>query len=200
MIDYQVNTLDKRNGLLDKLENLNDNSWPEFLQHGDVKSWYQLWEELINFQLVLTDHNDTLIGAGFTVPISWNGSLDDLPESIEEILLNGLENNDTPANTLTPVAALVDESCRGHNLSAEILKQIKSLAIRNGFENLIVPVRPTWKALYPLQSIESYAGWRREDGLFYDPWLRTHQRLKAKVLKCVDSTLKIEGSIEEWEE
>ena len=35
--------------------------------------------------------------------------------------------------------------------------------------------------------------------MFYDPWLRTHQRLGATVMKCVDSTLKIEGTIEDWE-
>jgi len=97
------------------------------------------------------------------------------------------------------IAALVDDSYRGQQLSAEILKQMKSSAIRHGLQNLIVPVRPTWKAWYPLEDIESYANWLREDGLFYDPWLRTHQRLGANVLKCVDSTLKVEGTIEDWE-
>ena len=94
---------------------------------------------------------------------------------------------------------MVDRRRRGENISAEILKQMKTLALRRGFRNLIVPVRPTWKARYPLQRIERYAQWKNGEGLFYDPWLRTHQRLGATVMKCVDSTLTIRGSIQEWE-
>jgi hypothetical protein len=97
------------------------------------------------------------------------------------------------------VAALVDNRYRGQNLSAEILKQMKQLAKRHGLKDLLVPVRPIWKSRYPLQSIDGYAGWRRSDGLFYDPWLRTHQRLGGKIIKCVDSTYKVEGSIEDWQ-
>lgn len=200
MIDYQANTLDERPDLQEIVEDLNDNSWPDFFENGDAYSWHKLWDELKNYQLVLTDQNDKLIAAGFTVPIIWNEGLDDLPESIEDILLNGLENKDGEINTLTAVAALVDKDFRQQNLSSVILKHMKTLAIREDLRNFILPVRPTWKSRYPLQSIESYANWCRQDGLLYDPWLRTHQRLKAKVIKCVESTLQVEGTIGEWEE
>jgi hypothetical protein len=140
-----------------------------------------------------------LVGGGFTVPVPWNGELDKLPSSIEEIVENGLENRGSTVNTLIPVAAVVDKRFRGENISAEILKQMKSLAIQRGFVNLVVPVRPTWKTRYPLQSIERYAKWKNKDGLLYDPWLRTHQRLGATVIKCVKSTLEIRGTIEDWE-
>lgn len=149
--------------------------------------------------LLLTDNNDLLVGGGFTVPVSWNGELDDLPPSIEKIIEAGLESKGSSVNTLIPVAALVDKRIRGENISAVILKQMKSLALQYGLLNLIVPVRPTWKTRYPLQSIESYAAWQNKDGLLFDPWLRTHQRLGATVMKCVDTTLRIEGTIEEWE-
>ena len=45
----------------------------------------------------------------------------------------------------------------------------------------------------------AYAQGKNEEGLFCDPWLRTHQRLGATVLKCVDSTLTIKGTVAEWE-
>lgn len=198
-MDYQVHLLKDRPDLSGELKALNRKSWPDFIIYGDTYSWDRFYAELSDFLLLLTDGNDSLIGGGFTVPVSWNGELDTLPSSIEKIVENGLNCKRSSANTLIPVAALVDKRVRGENISTEILKQMKSLAIRRGFLNLIVPVRPTWKTRYPLQSIESYAKWQNKDGLLYDPWLRTHQRLGATVIKCVKSTLKIKGTIEDWE-
>ena len=198
-MDYQVYTLKDRLDLSRDLKELNRKSWPDFIIYGDTYSWDRFYAELSDFILLLTDRNDLLIGGGFTVPVSWNGELDDLPSSIEKIIETGLESKGASVNTLIPVAAVVNKRIRGKNISAEILKQMKSLAIKREFLNLIVPVRPTWKSRYPLQRIESYAAWQNKDGLFYDPWLRTHQRLGATVMKCVDSTLKIQGTIKDWE-
>lgn len=198
-MQYQVDTLKDRLDLIGKLKSLNQASWPDFIYYGDSYSWGRYYDDLSEYILVLTDTSDTLIGGGFTVPNVWSGKLDELPSTIEEIVENGLGANGTPANTLIPVAALVDKDHRGKNLSTEILKQMKKLAVKSSFEHLVIPVRPTWKTRYPLQSIENYAKWQTEDGLLYDPWLRTHQRLGAKVMKCVDSTLKIEGTIKDWE-
>lgn len=198
-MNYQIHTLKDRPDLFEDFQELNRKSWPDFIIYGDTYSWDRYYEGLSEFLLLLTDINDLLIGGGFTVPVSWNGELDDLPLSIEKIIETGLKSKGSPVNTLIPVAALVEKRARGENISAEILKQMKLLAIEHRFQNLIVPVRPTWKTRYPLQSIESYATWQNKDGLLYDPWLRTHQRLGATVIKCVDSTLKIEGTIKDWE-
>ena len=198
-MDYHVHTLQDRPDLEGALKALNRRSWPDFIMYGDTYRWDRFYAGLSSFLLVLTDRNDLLIGGGFTVPVSWNGAMDDLPSSIETIIESGLESKGSGANTLIPVAAVVDKGARGQNLSAEILKQMKALAIRRGFSNLIVPVRPTWKARYPLQSIESYAAWRNKEGLLYDPWLRTHQRLGATVMTCANSTLTIKGTVEDWE-
>ena len=43
-------------------------------------------------------------------------------------------------------------------------------------------MRPSWKERYPLVSIERYAGWRRADGLLFDPWMRVHERLVGMAL------------------
>ena len=186
-------------GYLEKVKALNKRSWPEFLLYGDTPSWERLYDELSEYVLLLIDPDESLAGAGFTVAVSWNGNPDDLPESIESIIVNGLDSRGKSPNTLMAVAALVDQKYRGQSLSAELLKQMRELAQRLGLQELLVPVRPTWKARYPLQGMESYASWRRADGLFYDPWLRTHERLGATLVKCVESTYKVEGSIEDWQ-
>jgi hypothetical protein len=198
-MNYHVDTLNNRSDYLEAVKLLNKASWPEFLLYGDTPSWERLYDELSDYVILLIDSNDTLAGAGFTIAVSWNGKTDDLPDSIESIIVNGLESKGKLPNTLMAVAALVDSGFRGKNLSSEILKQMKSTAMRQGLKDLLVPVRPTWKARYPLQSIDSYANWRRPDGYLYDPWLRTHERLGAELVKCVDSTYKVKGSIEEWQ-
>lgn len=42
--------------------------------------------------------------------------------------------------------------------------------------------------------------WRRDDGLLFDPWLRTHERLGAEVLGIAAESMHIEGAASQWEE
>ena len=74
------------------------------------------------------------------------------------------------------------------------------IARQNGLGALIAPVRPSWKERYPLMSIKDYAAWRRADGLPFDPWMRVHERVGAAVLKPERRSMRITGSIAEWEE
>ena len=73
------------------------------------------------------------------------------------------------------------------------------IARRHGFRAVIAPVRPSWKDRYPLVPIERYVEWRREDGLFFDPWIRVHERAGASVLKPEPHSLRITGTVSEWE-
>jgi hypothetical protein len=74
------------------------------------------------------------------------------------------------------------------------------IARAHGLDGLIAPVRPNWKDRYPLTSIERYAEWRRADGLLLDPWMRVHERLGATVIKPEPKSLRITGTVGEWEE
>jgi hypothetical protein len=74
-----------------------------------------------------------------------------------------------------------------------------SIARKHGLDMLIAPVRPSWKVRYPLVPIERYAGWRRDDGLFFDPWMRVHERLGGIVLRPEPHSLRISGTVPEWE-
>jgi hypothetical protein len=76
---------------------------------------------------------------------------------------------------------------------------MKLLARAAGLASLIAPVRPSLKAKYPLIPIDDYAMWRRDDGLFFDPWLRVHERIGASVLGVAHDSMRIPGSREDWE-
>lgn len=193
-----TDTLTNRFHLLERLKELDRRSWPEFLSHGDMQSWDRIYDALPHHVLLLIDPDENLAGAGFTIPALWDGSVAGLPASIESIITHGLELVSGSANTLMAIAALVDRRFRGQGLSTLILREMIGLAKQHGLDDLLVPVRPTWKARYPLQSMQSYVTWQNAEGLYYDPWLRTHQRLGAELIACVDSTLTVEGSVDEW--
>src|SRR5262249_1781801 len=80
------------------------------------------------------------------------------------------------------------------------LERMRELAREQGLGCLIAPVMPTGKQRYPLAPIERYMNWRRDDGLLFDPWLRTHQRRGAKILNPEPHPLWAAGTVAEWEE
>lgn len=200
-IDYQVSTLAQRMDFIDRLAALDNKSWPVFLQNSDAQSWHHFYDQLSESVLLLIS-GERLIAAGFTVVIDWNGSEQDLPVSIESVLQRGLtlKAQQADGNTLVPIGALVDSSVQGQGVSSLVLQEMKRFARQQGLSHLVVPVRPTFKAKYPLQTIESYTTWRREDGFLFDPWLRVHEKLNAKVISISDQTLSVVGTIEQWQQ
>jgi GNAT superfamily N-acetyltransferase len=172
--------------------------FPEYNNHGDVLEiyWPRLVEELPEFQFHLVEGDDVLARAR-CVPVRWDGSLDDLPAGIDGAIARGLDEGG--ANVLCALVIMVPRPLQGRGISARAVEAMAELARRHGLEALIAPVRPSWKDRYPLVPIERYAAWRREDGLFFDPWMRVHERLGATVLKPEPRSLRITGTVAEWE-
>ncbi|MFE9812065.1 hypothetical protein ACFYRN_39535 [Streptomyces sp. NPDC005227] len=102
-------------------------------------------------------------------------------------------------DTLVICGAVVTPSLKGRGLAGETLKALRRLAVDAGWPRVIAPVRPTLKARYPLTSIEVFMRWTREDGTALDPWVRTHQRLGARVLAAAPESQSMTGTTAEWE-
>jgi hypothetical protein len=94
----------------------------------------------------------------------------------------------------------VPRDLQGRGLSRVAVEGMLELARRYALAAVIAPVRPSWKERYPLVPIERYAAWRRADDLLFDPWMRVHERLGATVLKPEPHSLRITGTVAEWEE
>ena len=94
----------------------------------------------------------------------------------------------------------MNPTARRRGLAAELLRGMSDLAGRHGLRRLIAPVRPSWKDRYPLAPIERYITWRREDGQLLDPWMRLHERLGARVATPLPRSMRISGTVAEWEE
>jgi hypothetical protein len=76
---------------------------------------------------------------------------------------------------------------------------MRTIGQRQGLIHVVAPVRPSLKERYPLVAIERYVRWRRWDGQLFDPWMRVHERMGARVATPIPRSLRITGSVGEWE-
>jgi hypothetical protein len=173
---------------------------PEYNSHGDVLSryWGRLTKERPDFQFHLVDDGDEILARARSIPVRWNGSFEDLPAGIDGAIARGFDEGDP--NVLCALVITVPRDLQGRGLSAVAVQGMVEIARQHGLRSLIAPVRPSRKERYPLVPIERYAAWLRADGLFFDPWMRVHERLGATVLKPEPQSLRITGSVAEWEE
>jgi hypothetical protein len=202
IMNYTLYTLAQRPELSPKIDQLSSQSWPQFLLHGNIYRWGLLFEVFAQYQLLLCDSSDNLIAVGHTVPLVWDGSVSNLPATIEEIIVRAEQDylNQQAPTTFSALAVMVSSTHRGHNLSSVAIQEMKSLARQHACTALIAPVRPTCKSRYPLAPMERYVEWKRPDGALFDPWLRVHWRLGAEPLCIAPNTLTVEGTVADWEE
>jgi GNAT superfamily N-acetyltransferase len=200
---YNLVTLDEQPALAEQVRLLSLEAWPEFLRHDAVCG--QLWPSLLStfarFQLILCDLDETVIAVGHTIPVAWDGRTLDLPSGIDGALERGVHFTQCgrAPTALSALAAIVAPSYQRQGLSTVILRAMRALAASHGFDVLIAPVRPTWKARYPLAPMERYMRWRRADGSPFDPWLRVHWRLGANLLQMVPQSMVVTGPVVAWE-
>lgn len=179
--------------------------WPRFMRQHDALGSGTHWPDLFttwpDYQFIVMEGLQTL-AVGHSVPISWDGTPDDLPDSIAGVLARAdedMKQGRKPA-ALSPLAVLVAPAHRGKGVSAVLLQAMRSLATTMRARALVAPVRPTLKERYPLAPMERYVRWTREDGGPVDPWMRTHWRLGARTLRVMPRAMVIEGTVDEWED
>jgi hypothetical protein len=172
--------------------------------HGDVMNryWARLYEVFPDFQFVLYDDDtDTVLAEGHTMPCVWDGTLDGLPAGIDGAIEGGFEGHgrEPAPQALCALAVEIPPAHQARRLSPTMLETMRAIARRHGLRSLIAPIRPNWKERYPITPIEQYAAWTRADGLPFDPWMRVHVRLGARMLKPEPESLVITGTVAEWE-
>ncbi|MFJ4439802.1 hypothetical protein [Streptomyces sp. NPDC088923] len=187
--------------------------WPEFIFHDAASECcVPLVERYFpEFDLLLVEGegegegegagNVLVVAGGWGVPVRWDGSYEDLPAGYDGALARSVAQHEdgVAPDTLVVMAAAVDPALRARGLAGALLTALRGKALAAGLSRVVVPVRPTLKARYPLTPMAEFAGWTRDDGLHLDPWVRTHQRLGARVLGVAEDSMVIEGTVAEWE-
>lgn len=198
--EMKIVTVAERADLTEPASELTRDAFPEYNNHGDVVTsyWGRLIAERPEFQFHLLDDDDAILARARSLPLRWDGSVEDLPAGFDGAIARGFDEGG--ANALCAMVIMIPRDRRGHGLSAVAVGAMRELAREHGLQHLIAPVRPSWKERYPLIPIERYAAWRRSDGFLFDPWMRVHERIGATVLKPEPRSMRITGNIAEWEE
>jgi GNAT superfamily N-acetyltransferase len=196
-----VATVSERPDLVGPGWEATSDSLPEYNNHGELlaRYWGRLVDERPEFQFHLLDGRQQILARARCVPLRWDGTVGDLPAGIDGAIARAFEDP-APPNALCALIVMVPRAAQGRGHSAHALRAMTELARIHGLQALIAPVRPSWKERYPLVPIERYARWRRHDGWLFDPWMRVHERLGATVLRPEPKSLRITGTVSEWEE
>ena len=178
--------------------------WPTFMFNDPVADacWGHLEEDFPDFQFVLRDMDadGTIAAVGHTIPFQWEGELpDDGWDGVFAKAIDDLKTGRTP-NQITALEAVIAPEYQGKGFSRVVINQMRHIAQEHGFATLVAPVRPSWKARYPLTPIEHYVRWKHDDGAAsFDPWLRTHERMGASMVKIASHSMRIPGTVGQWE-
>src|SRR5690606_19496647 len=201
---YTVVTLKQRPDLEDELNKLHHIGWTDFMREDPIadKYWGKLLAWFPEYQFILLNEESKPVACGNAIPFEWDGNDDSLPSGWDDVFEKGILDYEhhKQSNSLSALAIVIHPEYRGEGLSDRMVKEMKSLAIQGHLKNMVAPVRPSLKCKYPLIPMEDYISWMREDGTPFDPWIRTHAKNGATVMKVAEESMVIPATVEEWEE
>jgi hypothetical protein len=198
-MSLRFHTAAERPELRERLSTL-VSAWPDFMLEDPVaaRCFPLLYERFPTLQHFLVDEEtDELVAEVNSVPVSVD--LDDLPDRGWDDVLERGTTAEEPANAVSALQVLIHPDRHGRGLSVLCLSRMREAAAEHGFADLVAPVRPSWKARYPLVPIERYVGWTTGEGLPFDPWLRVHARLGASIVRPCRQSMTIAGTVADWE-
>ena len=200
---HALSTLAERRDLVTAVEHFGSSVWPEFMLHDPVadRCWPYMSDEFPEYQLALLDAEGSVVAVARSAPLGWDGSVADLPRGWDDQFSRSVlqfERGIAP-DTLGAIMIVTDPARRGDRLGGLMVRAMCTVGRLHGLRALIACVRPTWLEHYPLTPIAEYAAWRRDDGLPFDPWIRIHVRLGGRLSRAEPESMRITGSVGEWE-
>ena len=188
----------ERPELLERRDDLGA-AWDEFMYHDAVANayWGRQYEAFPDLQLWLVDEDDRLVAECNAVAIPFGP--DELPDDgWDAALAQAFEGR--PAKAVSAIAITIGVDHRRKGLSKTMLDAMTEAVAARGLSDLVAPVRPSLKHRYPLTPIERFVEWRREDGQLLDPWLRVHESAGAALVGVASESMRISGTVAEWED
>jgi GNAT superfamily N-acetyltransferase len=200
----QFPTRAERTGPQPHIASLEAGIWPEFMYHDPVleRLFGRVIEEHPEYQFYAwDDEREQVVGAGNAIPAAWDGDITTLPEGGVDAIVEARFAEDAPeATALCALQIVIAPEVRAQGLSSRMIERMAEIGRDHALDRLIAPVRPNLKHRYPLVAMERYVTWRRDDGTHLDPWLRTHERLGAPIVKVASESMRIPGTVAQWEE
>lgn len=203
-VDPKIVRYSERPELWHGFGDLFNDVWPEYNEHGEELDYYwrQLYDVFPEWQFMLIDPGDeTILAKGHTVPVAWDGTDEDLGPGIDATIAGAfrLRQAGGRPTAVCAMSAEVPPQYQGRGLGLVMLSAMADLTRGAGLAHLIAPVRPSYKDRYPTIPMKRYARWVRDDGLPFDPWMRAHVRMGARIGPATPKSQHIAGTVAEWE-
>lgn len=205
-MNYKITNLKERPDLFEKQDQIGSEAWPEFMLQDEIahKYWMDFIEAYADLQILIIsdDGKDEIYAIINTIPLYFDQPLDKLPDEgwdwgVEKGVLD--YKNKLKPNYLMGIQVIINKKYQGKGLSGVAVDEMLNYSKAKGFNNLIIPIRPSLKEKYPLISTKEYIGWQNDRGELFDPWLRAHQRKGAKIVSVCSKAMRITGTKEDWE-
>lgn len=175
-------------------------AYPEFMNHDATagRCFPLMYDMYPRWQQLALD-GDRPVGFFNSVPLPFDGVDADLPpEGWDWAIDLATRSTVVEPKVACAIQIVVDPALHGHGYARHLVSQMKANAAALGCDRLYVPIRPTRKSEFPLEPMEEYARRTRADGQPFDPWLRVHKSLGARLLHPCPRAMVIEGSREQW--
>ncbi len=158
-------------------------------------------EAYADLQLCLVEvATDLPVALANCVPVQSPETFDALPaEGWDWLVETGGTRRGGSANVLGALAISVPNEHRGKGFATRMIRELRELSERRGFDAVIAPVRPTAKCDYPHVPIAEYIHWKDEAGRLFDPWLRTHLSQGGRLVGPCERSMVVEEHIAFWE-
>jgi len=136
-----------------------------------------------------------------TLPFHYDQPLDELPSrGWDWMLTKGISDYEEQrtANYLGGLQVIVRREYQRKGNSKKIISHLKNYIKDSDFANLVIPIRPTQKHRYPHMSMSAYLD-LKEGGSIYDPWIRTHIKGGAQIIKVCEESMLVTGDLNFWQ-
>jgi hypothetical protein len=114
----KIATAAERPELLGPAWDRTQDTLPEYNNHGDILNeyWPRLTEERPDFQFHLTGDEDEILARARSIPLRWDGTVEDLPAGIDGAIARGFD--EASANVLCAMVIMVPRDIQGQGVSA----------------------------------------------------------------------------------
>ena len=200
---HTLTTLTERPDLDPAVDAHHAGMWEPFMVESEVanRMFPRAHADWPDHQLILLDASGAVVATSNAMPLAWDGTDADLPDSWDEQVLRSAADVDAgrAPTALGAMLIVVGRGRRGSGLSGVMLGAMQAAGRAARYRAVIACVRPTEKHRYPLTPIQRYADWTRPDGLPFDPWIRLHVRLGGRIVRAAPHSMRIRGSVADWE-
>jgi GNAT superfamily N-acetyltransferase len=180
--------------------------WPEMLGYGLISQRYsaEIDRNFLRFQLVAVLRSDSnrVVGIAHAVPLHTGGDIGNLSDrgwdwALETAVLS--HTACTSTDTICGLSITVLPEFQRRGVGKMLIEAVVLLAVKRGFQNVIMPARPISKQKWPFLSMSEFLTWRHYGAFHDDPWIRAHERAGGFVAGVCSRSMTIAAPLSEWE-